>query len=143
MSVVRRLVLIAAPQAVSRELGDALREDAEVLGAEHADEAIFLIDRQRPDLVVVCYVFDEMRPFRLISYVREELGRTDIPIVLVRALPVPLGTTQEAEIRESYRSLGVADFVNFRDEAQERGVDAALEHFRAVILSLLPGEPDE
>lgn len=138
LSIVRCRIVIAAPLPVVRELSTGLHEHCDIKDAETYEEVTGLIARQCPDLVLVCYVFDEMRPFRLISYVREELGRGNLPIVLVRALPVPLGATQEAEIRESYKTLGVAEFVNFRDYARERGVDRALEYLRAVVLRLLP-----
>jgi len=138
MSAVRALIVIAAPTPVTRELSHAIRDDADVMGAQTLEEAIALLDSNQPDLVVVCYAFDEMRPFRLFAYIRHDLQWDDLPMVLVRALPVPLGATQEKEIRESYRTLGVAEFVNFRDVAEEHGVEAAGERFRTVIVSLLP-----
>jgi hypothetical protein len=38
--------------------------------------------------------------------------------------------------------LGVNAFLNFSDLANERGLDAALEEFRRVALSLLPKAAD-
>ena len=82
------------------------------------------------DLVLVCYACDEMRPFRLISHLRDDARHEGLPIVLVRALPGPLRGNQEAEIRESYKSLGITEFVNLRRLIQERGEDPAFEDFR-------------
>jgi hypothetical protein len=52
----------------------------------------------------VAAVIDEMRP--LLHYLPHE-KRGHVPTILVRAVPVSLGTTQEAEIRKSYRILWV------------------------------------
>ena len=84
----------------------ALTDDVEVIGAETWEQALERLRDADPDLVIVCYVFDEMRPFRLLHYLRHE-KRGHVPTIRVRAVPVSLGTTQEAEIRESYRILGV------------------------------------
>jgi hypothetical protein len=52
-------------------------------------------------------------------------------------VPVSLGRTQEAEIRESYRTLGVDEFINLHDESQAHGKAAALQRFRESVLSKL------
>ena len=81
-----------------------------------------------PHLIVVCYIFDEMRPYRFVQHVRETKYR-HTPIFLVRAVTVPLGSTHESELRRSYTDLGVNEFLNFSDLANERGLDAALQEF--------------
>ena len=48
--------------------------------------------------------------------VQHEWRRRHVPTILVRALPVLLGKTQEDEIREAYKSLGVDEFLNLHDE---------------------------
>jgi hypothetical protein len=50
----------------------------------------------------------------------EEWQGAGVPIMLVRALPVPLGKTQEAEIRDSYEKLGVDEFMNLYDTRRLR-----------------------
>jgi PleD family two-component response regulator len=118
-------------------LGGALSDDASAVGGETWDRCVAWLNDHQPALVLVCYAFDEMRPFRLISYIRDDQQRKSLPTVLVRALPVPLGATQEAEIRESYKTLGVADFVNVRGLIEELGERLALEKFRTRIAELL------
>jgi len=107
------------------------------VGGETWDQCVAWLNNHEPALVLVCYAFDEMRPFRLISYIRDDQQRKGLPTVLVRALPVPLGATQEAEIRESYKTLGVTDFVNVRGLIEELGERLALEQFRTRIAELL------
>jgi CheY-like chemotaxis protein len=93
-------------QAVACDHGPYVSRGIEVIGAETWEQAVERLRDADPDLVIVCYVFDEMRPFRLLHYLRHE-KRGHVATILVRAVPVSLGTTQEAEIRESYRILGV------------------------------------
>ena len=75
-----------------------------------------------------------MRPFRLLQYLRQERPRSHLPTILVRALPVPLGKTQEEQIRESYQNLGVDQFYNLYEEKQREGDEVALAHFREAVL---------
>ncbi len=128
----RARVLIAAPPAVSDQLGRAFPHgELEILPAGELDEALRMY-ALRPQLVVVCYVFDEARPYRLLHRILD--GERRRPrIMLVRALPIPLGA-QEADIRDSYARLGVDEFLNFSDYARRQGLDAALQNFRDAAL---------
>jgi hypothetical protein len=65
----------------------------------------------------------------------EAPARADL---LVRALPVALGKSQEEEIRESHKTLGADDFFNLRDEVVRHGKEAALERLRDCVLGRLP-----
>jgi hypothetical protein len=135
-------ILIAAPGPVIKELGSLLTDEARPVGGETLEEAVAQLHEVEPDLIIVCYAFDEVRPFRLLQYVRNEWRRRHVPTVLVRALPVPLGKTQEAEIRESYKSLGVDEFFNLHDAKVREGSEAALRAFRDAVTSRLPRTGD-
>lgn len=111
----------------------ALAEDLEVFATETWEEAVSRLHGEKPDMIVVCYAFDEMRPFRLLHYVRHEWQSRKIPIVLLRALPIRLGATQEAQIREAYQSLGVNGFFNLWEEAAVHGIEDALQRFRSSV----------
>src|SRR3954462_453642 len=126
MTSARPRILIAAPSAVIGRLERALADNVEVIGAETGEEAVVRLGDAEPNLVIVCYVFDDMRPFRLLHHMRHE-KRRHIPTILVRAVPGSLGRTQEAEIRESYRTLGVDEFINLHDESQAHGRTQALQ----------------
>jgi len=140
--VERRRTLLAAPAVVIRQLSAPLAEDFEIVGAATWEDAVQGLSRAPPHLVIVCYIFDEMRPYRFVQHVRSsQYGRA--PIFLVRAVTVPLGTTQEADLRRSYTELGVNAFLNFSDLANEQGLDAALQEFRRIALSLLPSTGEE
>ena len=122
-------------------LGKALSDDVSFSGGDTWDRCVSWLDQNDPALVLVCYAFDEMRPFRLISYIRDDARHNArpkrLPVVLVRALPVPLRDTQEAEIRESYKSLGITEFINLRRLIDEHGQEAALEGFRTRMTDFL------
>jgi PleD family two-component response regulator len=138
MGARRPRILIAAPATVSRQLRGAFTDEVEVVGEETWQEAVTCLHDADPDLIIICYVFDEMRPFRLLRYARHEWKHVHVPTILVRALPVPLGKSQEHEIRESYKALGVDDFFNLRDETLRHGKEAALQRLRDCVLSRLP-----
>jgi hypothetical protein len=63
----------------------------------------------------VCYVFDEMRPFRLLHYVGHDWKHPHVPTL-----------------------LGADDFFNLRDEVVRHGKEAALERLRDCVLGRLP-----
>jgi PleD family two-component response regulator len=122
---------------VIRQLAAALSADVDVMGAGTWEDAVERLSAAAPDLIVLCYVFDEMRPYRFVQHVRgSERRRT--PILLIRAVTVPLGATLESDLRRSYSELGVNDFLNFSDLANEHGLDHALGTFAQVVNSLLP-----
>jgi CheY-like chemotaxis protein len=129
-------VLVAAPADVVQEIGHALGSDVKILGAETWDQALARLDPY-PSLILVCYAFDGMRPFGLIRYVREEHD-SNLPIILVRALPVPLGKANESQIRDSYQTLGVDEFINFYDTRQADGTNVAYERLRTSVFRHLP-----
>jgi hypothetical protein len=144
MSQTRRMsdlpprALIAAPVRVVRELGSALEAEFDVAGGETFEEVEARLHEKRPAVLIVCYAFDEVRPFRFLNYLREEWRSGHIPTMLVRALPIPIGETEEAQIRESYKSLGVDVFFNLHDEARRSNRSAALEKFRDAVRQLRP-----
>jgi CheY-like chemotaxis protein len=138
----QRRILIAAPAPVIAELGGALEMDVEVVGAETWDEALERLREASPSLIVVCYAFDEMRPFRLIHHIeRMEPEGGEPPVFLVRALPVPLGTTEEGQIRDSYGSLGVVEFIDLCKAADKVGRAAALRRFAAAVSARVVASP--
>jgi len=66
----RHRVLIAAPPDVVRRLQAALaEEEIDAVGASTPHEAERRLEEPF-DLVVVCYVFDETRPYRLVHQAR-------------------------------------------------------------------------
>ena len=130
-------VLIAAPAAVVQTLGQALRDlGVDVRGATTTPEAERQLE-QTLDLILVCYVFDDLRPYHFISRIRHEGANTETPIVLVRALPVPLGESQEWEISQAYKSIGVDEFCNYSEMVHDQGTEAANESLRRCVSKVL------
>ena len=137
------VALIAAPAAVTKELASVLTEDVERVGVETFDHAAAEAKERQPDVVIVCYAFDEMRPFRLLQHLRQESRGAHVPTMLVRALPIPIGEAEEARIREAYTTLGVDQFFNLNDEARRTDRAAALQKFRDAVRALLPRRPSK
>lgn len=130
-------VLIAAPLDITRELGATLGEGVDVVGATTFEQALDRLSEGEPQLIVVCYIFDHLRPYRLIQHVRAERQGKPLPILLVRALPVRLGN-EEAEVRDSYLAMGVNQFLNLWLVTERHGRPAALQQFSDSVFSLLP-----
>lgn len=133
-------VLIAAPVDIIRELGATFGHEVKVVGATTFEESVERLTEDEPELIVVCYIFDHLRPYRLIQHVRTECEGKPVPIVLVRALPVRLGN-EEKEVRDSYLAMGVTQFVNLWSATERHGRPAALQQFSDCVFSLLPRMP--
>ena len=129
--------LIAAPQAVVDTLADALRElGVEACPGVTMDQANEHL-AGKLDLILVCYVFDDLHPYRFINRIKNESAHARTPLVLIRALPVPLGESQEWEIRRAYQSIGVDEFINYSQLVSEKGSTEANRALREAIVKLL------
>jgi hypothetical protein len=82
-------------------------------------------------------VFDDLRPYRFINRIRNESPHARTPLILIRALPVPLGESQEWEIRHAYKSIGVDEFVNYSELVHEKGSSHADHALRDCVSRLL------
>jgi hypothetical protein len=112
-------VLIAGVATAMRDLQAAVEDYVSPIAAENHDDAL-----TRPSIPP-----DTVRPRRPLF--------DNVPIILVRVLPLGLGTRGEGEMREAYASLGVNEFVNFYDDVARDGREAALRRFREVVRSRL------
>ena len=133
----RPCVLVAGPVEVCCKRLRLALEDLEVLHCETLDQAVEQIKHRDPDLIVVCYLFDEMRPFRLIHYVRSDLQRSDFTIILVHVVDGHLRDTELRQLRDAYRSIGIDGFVNLSEEIELHGEKDALRRFRTSVISRL------
>jgi PleD family two-component response regulator len=136
MAPARHSILIADVPASIRHLAAALKDGVVIIAAESWGEAVSAFHEEAPDAIVVSYHFDQLRPFRLIQYVRAQGGH--VPIILVRALALHLRAENEADIRDAYKELGVDEFVSLYDEEQRHGREAALKMFRQAVRRRLP-----
>lgn len=127
------MILIAAPAPICRKLESVLAEHADVSCAEGFDAALARLRAGDIDVLVLCYVFDDVRPYRLLNHMQDE-SLAPMPIVLVRALPVPLRDS-ETDLEEAYRQLGVTYFVNLSDQERQEGAQA-VQRFAQQVLSL-------
>ena len=105
--------------------------------AETYDGALAALEADAPDAIVLAYHFDQLRPFRLIQHVRGHAELGEVPIIMVRIMSIALGATKDSELEQSYRELGVDDFVNLRREIDEQGREAALRRLRDGIVKRL------
>jgi hypothetical protein len=132
------VVLIAAPSPVVSKLKAGLPDHVEVQAAETYDDALARLRERQVDLLIVCYIFDDVRPYRLLNHL-QELDEPP-PAMLVRALPVPLREKEE-EVRSAYAPLGVREFQNFSDQEKIEGIKVALAQFRELVLRLVRVRP--
>ncbi len=123
---------------VIRQITPAL-EGVDVLPAATWDDALAHLQCQSPDGLIVSYSFDELRPFRLLHHLMDE-GR-HVPTILLRAVPVRLERTEEADIRQAYSALGVAEFVNYAEVERRSGRSEALQQLRRLVMNHLGLHP--
>ena len=130
--------LIAAPNGVVQTLANALRDLGNVhVHAGVTPEAAAAHLHGELDVILVCYVFDDLHPYRFINRIRQESPHKRTPLILIRALPVPLGESQEWEIRRAYKSIGVDEFVNYSQLAHDKGSDEADRALRECVSKLI------
>ena len=119
------------------EVRDLFADHLDFVTASTFEDAVQAFQARHPDLVIIGYHFDELRPYRFAEYVRSRRGATELPIVLVRILPSRMGRSTEEEVREAYRAIGVQDFFSIPDELHEHGRAAALARMRETVFDLL------
>ena len=138
MEARRPRVLLAGPAAVCcKRLLQVLDDGYDILRCEALDHAVERIQHESPHLIVLCYLFDEMRPFRLVHHVRNELRRPDLPILLVQPVDWHLDDAQIKQMSDAYESIGISGFVNFHEDVETYGEKMALQRFRTAVTSLL------
>ena len=120
-----------------RQLLRVLNDEHDVVQCETLDQALEHLKHQDADLIVLCYLFDEMRPFRLIHHVRNELRRRDLPILLVQPVNWNLDDAQSKQMTDAYESIGIDGFVDLCEDARPRGDEQAFQAFRASVSRLL------
>ena len=118
-------ILIADTRKAMQEIVGVLEaKELEVLHAYGFEEALTLARERKPHLCIVGYHFDEARPYRLIQQLRAELDET-VPIFLIRALSMGEHAADDAHIKESYRALGVNEYLALYEHATSAGWQAA------------------
>ncbi len=80
--------------------------------------------------------FDELQPFRIIQAIKHEPNTRDLPLLLIRALPLHLSHPNTETLKVAHTALGVTDFLSLQDLAQEHGRDRAVEIFRNTVGSI-------
>lgn len=133
----KRVVLIAdKPEAIST-LGDGLADgNLNFVEANTFDEAVRVAETMSPDMYLVGHHFDDMRPQRLIKFLKSKPWAASTPIVVVRVLPLREPANDE-EIRRSYITLGADDYVILLDHVQRGGSGAAVKQFKSVVKNRL------
>lgn len=130
----RPTILIAAPAAVFGKMERVLAKGADLENTEDFEGTASRLAEGGLDLFILCYIFDDLRPYRILNYLQEhEVAKPTT--VLVRALPVPLREKEE-DVELAYRELGVARFVNLSD-AEQRDGPRALARFADLVFSLV------
>jgi PleD family two-component response regulator len=134
-STAPRVLLADTPQAlplVARLLGD----EFVVNRASTWQEALRCLETGQPQIAVIGYHFDDLRPYRLVQAIRAADERGRVPVILVRALPVLPDHTDEKEIEESYRQLGVDTYLVLDKAARGDDFAEVSKRLRAAIRRL-------
>lgn len=128
-------LLIAAMASVAAQLRAALAEIASVRIADAFETAITSFRDAAPDLVIVGYHFDGGRPDRVVRALRELDG--EVPVLLVRVLPYAAGRARDADMRQSYRQLGVDEYLVLDETTVPRGEAGHRAALLAAVKALL------
>lgn len=129
-------VVVADLPLCLRAIKRLLQNHFRVVEASEYEAAVHAIREEAPNLVIVGYHFDELRPYRLIQHIRKDLANPP-PILMVQALPVERGKTEDSDVREAYNTLGVRQFVALQDLFERHGDNEAPREFAKIIWSLL------
>lgn len=133
MTAARVLVVDDEPDVV--ELIEMLlqRRGYEVLTASNGMEGIMRADAERPDLILLDIMMDEMDGWETLKLLRLEANTRDIPVVMVSARMEP---------RDKIRGLqeGAVDYVTKPFAVQEL-LDTVAEVLAARPNRVRPGEP--
>ncbi|MGE5639197.1 MAG: hypothetical protein ACM30H_03820 [Clostridia bacterium] len=113
------------------------RGHANVQCAADHDTAVRLCAECHPDVVLVGYHFDHMRPYRVIHALRDDGCLRGGVFILFCMLPTEGIDLDGAKIREAYRGIGCEEFIDLRQEASENGAGAALATLRQRVLPYL------
>ena len=128
-------ILIAATSLVMRAIEQSLGTGAAFLRAATLDDALKLIEKESPQLVIIGYHFEQARA--LILHLQEQLRGRKLPIILVRVLSLPLAERNEKDIRAAYQPLGVDEFISLYDDELRLGTSGAVDRLRNAVFSRL------
>ena len=117
---------------VSRLLGD----DFELCTASDWDGAMRCIETQHPHVVIVGYHFEGMRAYRFVQQVRALENSQHLGLLLVRSVPVLTHSVNEKEIEESYRQLGIDEYLVLDKGARGEHFDETAERLRSTVTRL-------
>jgi hypothetical protein len=126
-------ILIAASSLAMRAIEQSLGAGAALLRAATLEEALKLIEKEAPQLIIVGYHFEQ--PRALLGHLQEQLRARKLPVILVRVLSLPLAEGNEDDIRAAYRPLGVDEFVSLYDDEQRLGPEGAVARLRRAVFS--------
>ena len=135
--MLRARVLVAdteqALPLVARLLGGG---DFELCTASSWDEALRCIETLRPHIVIVGYHFEGMRAYRFVQQVRALENAAHLGLLLVRAAPVLAHSGNEKEMEESYRQLGVDEYMVLDKGARGEKFEETAERLRSAVTGL-------
>lgn len=132
-----RTVLVADSARATAELRRMFADHVHFVSAQTFEDAVRVLRSRPVHLVMIGYHFDELRPYRLIAYIRKESRSPQVPIVLVRLLAAKMGRSSEEQVREAYRSLGIQQFFSLPDELEVDDRAEALERIREQVFDLV------
>lgn len=107
--------------------------------AETYDDAVTAFNELHPDVVLVEYRFDALRPYRLIYWLTDRRKQGEpFSIILARVLPLHLFQVDESDIEKTYLAIGADRVFSLEAESQSSGVEEALGRLRNMVARCLP-----
>lgn len=135
MSRLPCVVMAAVPLGISA-MTALLGEQFRLVATPTYDEAVRAIRDEAPDAIIVGYFFDELRSDRLIRRIRADLAK-NVPILMVQAFPVERGRLEAAEVRQTYQTLGVEEFIDLTEIVQRLGKKEAGRELAGIVRRLI------
>ena len=90
-----------------------------------------------PDMYLIGHHFDDMRPHRLISFLRSKPWAVSTPIVVEIALPLTRPAIDEEQLRRSYIRLGANGYVSLFDHMRRAGRGAGVSELKSIVRAQL------
>ncbi len=133
----RPRVLVADTARALPLMAKLLGEGWRVLPAPTYAHAVRCLRKSAFDAVIVGYHFDDMRPDRLLRYIRGEPSLRSKPVVLVRGLPFLHVGLDDEELRVAYTEIGADAYLPLDKNATGEAFLEASTRLREIVGHLI------
>ncbi len=133
----RPSILVADTARALPLMAKLLGEDSHIVKAPTYAQAVRCLRKKAFDAVVLGYHFDDMRPDRLLRYIRGEPALRGKPVVLVRGLPFLHVGLDDEELRAAYTEIGADAYLPLDKSATGPAFDEGSSTLREAVARLI------